>query len=92
MIIMINRLLSKLVKINKKYNIQNNVFHVDRIKNWDIFLDYNTLPISIENMDNRKNFGKSIKDISFILEKYNFNLTLDLQHCFVNDSSMKYKN
>jgi len=28
-------------------------------------------------------------DIQSILDKYNFGLTLDLQHCFVNDPTMK---
>ena len=84
-----NRILSKLVEVYKKYSIKNIVIHVDMVKDWDIFSNYSMLPISIENMDDRKDFGKSIADIKSILEKYNFNLTLDLQHCFVNDSTMK---
>lgn len=84
-----NKILSKLLEVYKKYKIQNIVFHVDKVKNWDVFLDFSTLPISIENMDNHKEFGRSINDIRSILEKYNFNLTLDLQHCFVNDKSLK---
>lgn len=83
------RILSKLVLLYKKYKIQNIVFHVDKVKNWDLLLEYNILPISIENMDDQKNFGRSIEDIKSILDKYNFNLTLDLQHCFVNDNSMR---
>ncbi len=84
-----NRILSKLVKVHKKHNLQNIVFHVDKVKDWDVFLDYKMLPISIENMDDNKEFGRSIDDIRSILEKYDFNLTLDLQHCFVNDRAMK---
>jgi len=82
------RILSKLVEMHKKYNLQNIVFHVDKVKDWDVFLDYNMLPISIENLDERKESGRSIDDIKSILEKYDFKLTLDLQHCFVNDRTM----
>ncbi len=47
------------------------------------------LPISIENMDRNKEFGKNIEDIKSIIERYNFNLTVDLQHFFTNDPSME---
>ena len=84
-----NRIFYKLVNLYKKYKIQNIIFHIDKVKDWEVFLNYKILPISIENMDNNKKFGKSINDVKMVLDKYNFNLTLDLQHCFVNDESMK---
>jgi hypothetical protein len=41
-------------------------------------------------MDERKKMWQTVKDIWKILEQNpNFWLTLDLQHCFVNDPSMK---
>ncbi len=83
------RVLSKMAELHKKYNVNNFVFHTDKVVDWDVFLEYNELPIWVENMDDRKDFGKSISDVKSILDKYNFNLTLDLQHCFVNDESMK---
>lgn len=84
-----NRVLSKLELLAKKYKINNFVFHTDKVLDWNIFNNYKNIPISIENMDDHKKFGKTIDDLKSILDKYNFKLTLDLQHCFVNDRSMK---
>lgn len=81
-------ILKKLRKIKEKFNLKNIVFHPDVIEDWEVFNDFQDLPISIENMDNEKKFGKTVEDIAYILEKYNFKLTLDLQHCFINDKTM----
>lgn len=84
-----NRVLSKLELLAKKYKINNFVFHTDTIFDWNVLNNYKNIPISIENMDNHKKFGRTIDDVKSILDKYDFKLTLDLQHCFVNDKSMK---
>jgi hypothetical protein len=84
-----NIFLSKLIALKEKFNIKNFVFHTDKDIDWDIFKNYKELPISIENMDNRKITGKTFNEIKTILDKYDFKLTLDLQHVFTNDSSMQ---
>lgn len=84
-----NRIFSKFQLLHKKYNIFNFVFHTDKIFDWDFALQYKELPISIENTDDHKEFWRSVEDIDLILSQYKFGLTLDLQHCFVNDKSMK---
>jgi len=84
-----NSVLSKLELLGQKYKINNFVFHADTVIDWGLFNSFRGLPVSIENMDDRKKFGRTIDDIKSILYKHNFKLTLDLQHCFVNDSSMK---
>ncbi|MFC1608943.1 hypothetical protein ACFL2R_01675 [Patescibacteria group bacterium] len=81
-------LLKKLAIIHKKFNIQNVVFHADSPMDWNILKKYPDLPISIENMDITKDFGKTIEEINSILSEYDFKLNLDLQHCFTNDESM----
>ncbi len=83
------RILDKLGLLTRKYGINNLVFHTDTVLDWSIFDDYKILPISIENMDDRKKSGKTVADVKAILEKYDFGLTLDLQHCFVNDKSLQ---
>lgn len=82
-------LLSKLETITKKYKVSNIVFHPDKISNFDIFLEYPNLPISIENMDTQKKSWRTTEDIKKIFDKYNFWLTIDLQHCFENDNTWK---
>ena len=84
-----HRILKKIKKISRLFNVQNIIIHPDVVDDWSIFNDYNSLPISIENMDERKKFGKTVSDIKTLLNKYNFGFTLDLQHCFVNDNKMK---
>lgn len=82
------RIWKKIEKMYKKFKLKNIVLHPDRIENWEIFKDFRYLPLSIENMDNRKESGKNIRDIEKIISKYDFNLTLDLNHCFGNDETM----
>jgi hypothetical protein len=84
-----HRILHKIELVCGKYNVYNVVFHPDLIFDWDVLASYTNIPVSIENMDDRKDFGKSIEDIESVLKKYNFGFTVDLQHCFVNDSTMK---
>ena len=84
-----NKVLTNLELLHKKYRINNFIFHSDKIRNWEIISKYENLPVSIENMDDCKSFGRTVEEIESIMSKYNFNLTLDLQHCFVNDRSLK---
>lgn len=82
------RILDKIVAVTKKLGIDNIIFHTDKLMDWDLILSYHPLPISIENMDARKSFGKSMDDVKSILDLYPFGLTLDLQHCYTYDSTM----
>lgn len=83
-----SRIFLKFQRLQEKYNISNFVFHTDKVLNWDFAFQYPKLPISIENTDDRKDFWRNIEDIDSVLSHYNFGLTLDLQHCFVNDRTM----
>ncbi|HKL44583.1 MAG TPA: hypothetical protein VJ892_04900 [Candidatus Absconditabacterales bacterium] len=84
------KILLKLRDVCQKMDIKNIVMHPHEVKNWDIFKDFQDIPLSIENMDENKPFGQNIEDLGPILDKHKFlGLTLDLQHCFVNDNSMK---
>jgi hypothetical protein len=83
------RMLAKMELLTKKYNIKNIVVHSDLVLDWDVFKNFKNIPVSIENMDHRKKSGKTIEDIQAVLDKYDFKLTVDLQHCFVNDSSLR---
>jgi len=82
------RLLTKLRFLKEKYGIYNFVFHVEKETNWELLAKFKDISISIENMDNDKNTGKSLQKVGEIISRYNFNLTLDLQHCYTNDKSM----
>ena len=48
------KIFSFLDELCHRYTIHNIVFHPDTVVDWSIFLDYTHLPISIENMDERK--------------------------------------
>jgi hypothetical protein len=83
------KILTKLNLVCKRYSVNNLVFHTDKEMDWATLASYKNLPISLENMDERKTFGKTVSDLKPILDRYGFKLTLDLQHCFVNDPSMQ---
>ena len=83
-------ILKEFQNLCKIFPIANIVVHPDTVVDRSIFRLYDDLPISIENMDERKKMWQTVEDIWKILEQNpNFWLTLDLQHCFVNDPSMK---
>jgi hypothetical protein len=84
-----DRIMKKICQVYEKYSLQNIVVHPDAVQDWDLLLKYSQLPISIENMDDNKSFGRTVDDISQILSKYDLGLTLDLQHCYVLDSSLE---
>ncbi len=73
--------------MTNEHRIDNFVFHPSVSSNWDL-LAKSGLPVSIENMDSRKDIGKNVGEIASILGRYGFGLTLDLQHCFTNEESM----
>ncbi|HCB51930.1 TPA: hypothetical protein DEP21_05205 [Patescibacteria group bacterium] len=65
-------ILKYLDELCQRYPIQNVVVHPRKVKDRDIFLQYPNLPISIENMDDKKPSHKTPEDIGKILEKYPF--------------------
>lgn len=85
----IRRILEKLRLLKNRYGVCNFVFHIEGKTNWGLIFEFRDLPISVENMDSDKIKGKSLEDVGKIITKYGFNLTLDLQHCYTNDKSMK---
>lgn len=85
-----HKILKYLEKLCFELPIKNMVFHPNPVLDWAFFDQYKNLPLSIENMDDRKTSFRWVEDIKKILDKYPyFNFTLDLQHCFVNDPTMQ---
>ena len=81
-------ILKKIEKKNIELNSQFVIIHPDMVKNWKIFEDYN-FKIAIENMDNNKPAYRSIKEIKKLIQEKNYKAVLDLNHCYVNDNSLK---
>lgn len=71
-----------------KFNFKHVVLHPDGIENWEVFSKFN-IPWAIENMDQRKESGKDVADMKKVFEELNAKMVLDLNHCYVNDSSME---
>lgn len=63
------------------------VVHPNSVKNWNVLNKYN-LPWAIENMDNTNNIGIKPEEILALVKENNFNVVLDLNHCFTNDHTM----
>ncbi len=81
--------MEKISLFTEKYRIDNLVFHTDKLKELKILKKFSYLPISLENMDSEKKEGKTVQEFQKIFREYDFGLTLDLQHCYTNDRSMK---
>jgi len=81
-------ILNKVSAINERFNLNNVIIHSDEIKDLAVFDSFNNLPFSIENSNNMKKFGRTAYDIKSILDNSILNLTLDVQHCYVNDPTM----
>jgi hypothetical protein len=82
-------LLKKIKQIYKKFDIKNIVIHPNQITNWDILDNFLDLPLSIENMDSDKHNFTNINDFTEIIYKKNLKITLDLNHIYDNDKSLK---
>jgi hypothetical protein len=77
-------------KISEKWLIQNIIIHPNWIKDWEIFLEYQDLSLSLENMDSEEKLGGKVNDLEEIFSKYPFfKFTMDLQHCYCIDPSLK---
>jgi len=63
-----HRILKAIEKICTELPIKNIVIHPDNVVDWSVFGQYNYLPFSIENMDDRKKSYKSVEDIKKILD------------------------
>lgn len=81
-------ILELIFKLNKEIELNCVIIHPDKVLNWKLFKNY-PLNFAVENMDARKKTGKTAKSLTPILKKTNFKMTLDLNHCFTNDTSMR---
>jgi len=81
-------LFDKIIDLHKRICFDSVVLHPDLVLYWDYICNID-LPLAFENMDNRKDFGKSVEDMQKVFSRRNFGFVLDLMHAFTNDSSMK---
>ena len=84
----IKDLLNDLQTLCERFNVSTVVFHPDQVEDWSIFRNYK-IPVAIENMDWRKDFGKSVEDVKQVIDKTGCGFVLDINHCFTNDNTMK---
>ncbi len=64
------------------------VLHPDLVVDWEIFDDF-SIPIAIENMDNRKNTFRTLQELRDFFQKYpQFKLVFDVQHWIVNNNDI----
>jgi len=81
--------LEKMRKAVKALEIQTVVLHPEVVLDWEVFAEFSDIPFAVENMDNRKFFGKFPDELVEIIKKYNFGFVLDFQHIYMNDRSME---
>ena len=79
--------LNLLQEAQEIFNFETIVFHPEEVEDWDMLHKFN-LPLAIENMDWRKEIGKSVESMEDIFSKLNARMVLDINHCFTIDHSM----
>lgn len=75
------------------YHFKSVVVHPNNVKDWRMFKvdsKYFNTPVSIENMDNRKDSFKDLDSFVGLLEKHrHINLVFDVNHWIVNGNSIE---
>jgi hypothetical protein len=84
------KILNYLDNLCQELPIKNIVIHPDEVIDRSVFAKYPNIPLSIENMDERKKSCQWVEDLNKIFkENPQIKFTLDLQHAFVNDPTMQ---
>jgi endonuclease IV len=66
------------------------VLHPDFVEDWDVIQKFN-VNVAIENMDNRKNSGKTPEEIQILTQEHNLDFVLDINHVFTVDPTMNLR-
>jgi hypothetical protein len=82
------RTLENIQKLYEKFHFAHAVIHPDRVEDWEVFKEYG-FPIAVENMDHRKEMGRTIEDLRGIFSKVDVSMVLDVNHCYANDSTLE---
>ncbi len=80
--------LNALQEAHRRLKFRCVVLHPDRVEDWEVLKKFE-LPYAIENMDNRKEVGKTVEDMEAIFSEHDYPMVLDINHCFVNDQSLE---
>ncbi|MFA6551538.1 MAG: hypothetical protein WCV41_03370 [Patescibacteria group bacterium] len=82
-------LLSFFADASKRLKADCVLFHPGEwLGDYSILKNYN-FQATIENMDCRNEIGATVESMKELLAKGDFKMTLDLNHCYTNDRSMK---
>ncbi len=82
-------LVDLLYRCHDRFEFNTLVLHPDVIDDWEAIVNLD-LPIAIENSDWRKDVFKEYDDLYDLFQRYpKFNMVLDINHCYTNDSSLE---
>ena len=81
-------LLERLRGLHLRLGLDSVVFHPDVVEDWRLIRE-SGLPVSVENMDRNKSFGKTAHEVAAIVENNDFRLVLDVNHAYTNDPSLE---
>jgi sugar phosphate isomerase/epimerase len=83
------RILKEISKIHNKLEFNAMTFHPSEMRHYLSILKSFKLPVSLENEDCRKKVGKSLESMKKFLSDNTFKMTMDINHCFTNDPTLK---
>lgn len=82
-------IMEKVSNATTQFSIDNIVIHPDRVNSWKVIEEYDHLPISIENMDNKKDVGKYVDELAQFLSNNEYGFVLDVNHIISIDETLE---
>lgn len=83
------RVFEQIEKLSKARALNLVIFHPDDVENFEVFKDAR-FKVAFENMDNHKKSYREVAELEGLFAQFpDFNMVLDVNHAYSNDSSMK---
>ncbi|KKU65472.1 MAG: hypothetical protein UX89_C0028G0008 [Parcubacteria group bacterium GW2011_GWA2_47_16] len=83
------RFLREMEQLHELHPLNLLVVHPDIVEDFSVFNDL-PFPVGFENMDTQKKSHRTVADMQKLLSQNpKWRMVLDLNHCFVNDPSMR---
>lgn len=86
------KILEKMENFCKRFGITTVVLHPDVVEDWEVIKEFPNIPFAVENMDQNKNFGTTLKELKSVLDGTNFSFVLDINHVLTLDPSLELAN
>lgn len=82
------RVLDDIQGMYERLRFKHAVVHPHMVEDWSVFKNY-SFPVATENMDDKKEVGRTVESLKEVFSKADILMVLDLNHCYVNDRTIQ---